>query len=146
MEKEWDLRVRTMSFAVSVLRFCRTLPHTDEAAEVARQLRRSASSSSAHYLAAKRNQSDADYTSKLSRAIEEADESIFWLEFLRHSGMAAERDIRPLREETNELIAIFVASRSTAVERRARKRKRVPKPKPQPGRMTEHRIPDSEDY
>jgi len=54
MAKKWDLRERTMEFAVAVFKFCRTLPKTDEARDVARQLRRSASSVAANYRAAAR--------------------------------------------------------------------------------------------
>jgi hypothetical protein len=97
MEKPWDLHERTMLFAVNVLRFCRTLPHTDEVAEIA--------------------------------AIEEGDEVMFWLELLVDSGIARSADVQPLREEANELVAIFTSSRTTAMERRAKKRKRAPKPR-----------------
>jgi four helix bundle protein len=129
MEKPWDLHERTMLFAVNVLRFCRTLPHTDEVAEIAGQLRRAGSSTGSHYWAARRNQSDSDYIAKMSRAIEERDEVMFWLELLVESGIARSADVQPLREEANELVAIFTSSRTTAMERRAKKRKRAPKPR-----------------
>jgi four helix bundle protein len=141
-DKPWDLRQRTMLFALNVLRLCRTLPKTEEAAEIASQLRRSGGSTGSHYWAAKRNKSDADYINKISGAIEEADESMFWLTLLAESGIATKADTRPLIEETDELISIFVASRTTALERQSRKRKRYPKPTPPPPRSTEFKLPD----
>ena len=57
MEKPWNLRQRTILFAVSVIQFCRTLPRNPECAEIASQLRRASSSIGAHYAAASRNKS-----------------------------------------------------------------------------------------
>src|SRR3954451_24008888 len=101
MAKPWDLRERTLVFAVDVIRFCRTLPHSDEAREIAAQLRRSSSSVAAHYAAAQRNKSDADYINKMSGGIEEADESTFWCDLLTRSEIADEAAAQPLRSEAD---------------------------------------------
>ena len=61
---------------------------------------------------------------------------MFWLSLLGRAGIAATRVTQPLIDEADELISIFVASRTTASERRRAKRKRAPKPKPQEGRST----------
>jgi hypothetical protein len=45
--------------------------------------------------------------------LEEADESLFWLELLLDSGVVEPDKIRPLLRETNELVSIFVASLRT---------------------------------
>ena len=129
MQKPWDLRERTILFTVSVIRFCRQLPRTDEAAEIAKQLRRSASSIGAHYCAAARNKSDKDYINKLSGGIEEGDETTYWFDVLSRSAIGAEDAVKPLRGEANELVSIFVASRETARARlrAARERKRKPR-------------------
>jgi four helix bundle protein len=52
-------------------------------------------------------------TSKLGIVLEEADESLFWLELLQDSGVVEPDRIRPLLRETNELVSIFVASLRT---------------------------------
>ena len=131
-----------MLFALNILRLCRTLPKTEEAAEIASQLRRSGGSTGSHYWAAKRNKSDSAYINKISGAIEEADESIFWLTLLQEAEIARGSDTKPLLDEADELISIFVSSRATATERQSRKRKRFPKPKPEPGRSRTFRLPD----
>jgi len=46
--------------------------------------------------------------------LEEADETLFWLELLVDSGVAQAYKTAPLLKEANELVAIFVASLRTA--------------------------------
>ena len=122
MDKPWDLKERTILFAVSVIRFCRELPRTTEAAEIASQLRRAGGSVGAHYRAAKRNRSTKDFINKMGGAIEEGDECMLWLEVLVMADIAREDLARPLLKEANELVSIFTASRTTAIRRSARKR------------------------
>ena len=120
MSKPWDMRERTVQFAVDVIRFCRTLPQSDEAREIAGQLRRSASSVGAHYAAAQRHKSDDDYINKISGGIEEADESTFWCDLLIRAEIAEAKSTASLRHEADELAKILLACRSTAIERRDR--------------------------
>jgi hypothetical protein len=46
--------------------------------------------------------------------LEEADESLFWLELLVESGIAARDKLAALLKESDELASIFVASLRTA--------------------------------
>jgi len=46
--------------------------------------------------------------------LEEADETLFWLELLVDSGVALPDRAAPLLKEANELVSIFVASLRTA--------------------------------
>ncbi len=114
LKKPWDLRERSLQFAVAVIRFCRTLPRSQEAAEIAGQLRRSASSSAANYRSARRGRSHADFTAKLGIAIDEADEAQFWLEVLVRVDLTTRTAAHPLASEANELVAIFTACQKTA--------------------------------
>jgi four helix bundle protein len=109
-----ELRQRTRRFAVGVIRFCRTLPRTDEAKIVGRQLLRSGTGVGSNYRAACRPRSDADFIAKLGTAIEEADETAFWLEVLVEAATVRERATESLYRECDELIRILVASRETA--------------------------------
>ena len=104
-----DLRTRTKRYALRVIRLFRALPRRDAVAEVlGKQLLRSATSVAAHYREACRAKSDLDFISKLEGAQQELEESELWLELLSDSGVIKPRLIQPLREETNELIAILV--------------------------------------
>jgi four helix bundle protein len=83
-----DLIERTRLFALAVVKFCRTLPRTDEAQDSARHLRRSANSTRSNYRASRKGRSREgrsreEFQSKLQVAFEEADECVDCLEFLR---------------------------------------------------------------
>jgi four helix bundle protein len=108
------LKLRTRQFALSVIRLCRTLPRSQEALVIARQLLRSSTSVGANYRALCRARSNADFVSKLGIVLEETDETLFWLELLVDSGVAGPEKATPLLKEANELVSIFVASLRTA--------------------------------
>jgi four helix bundle protein len=108
------LRNRTKQFALLVIRLCRGLPRTQEGTIITRQLLRSSTSVGANYRAVCRARSDADFVSKLGIVLEEADETLFWLELLVDSGVAQPDKTAPLLKEANELVSIFVASLRTA--------------------------------
>jgi four helix bundle protein len=114
-----DLRTRTKKYALRIIRLFRALPRRDAVAEVlGKQLLRSATSVAAHYREACRAKSDLDFISKLEGAQQELEESELWLELLSDSGVIKPRLIQPLREETNELIAIFVTMTKKVKTRR----------------------------
>jgi four helix bundle protein len=117
MPKAWDLRERTIEFAVLTYRFCRTVPDTAEARDIARQLRRAASSVAANSRALRRSQSDRAFAAKAAVIIEEADEAGFWLELLVLTGVAGTEAVSELLKESNELVAIFTASKKTITAR-----------------------------
>lgn len=73
---------RTKKFVVDNINFFKTLPKTEEAKIIGRQLLRSSSSVGANYRAACRARSQAEFHAKLSIVVEEADESVFWMEVL----------------------------------------------------------------
>jgi four helix bundle protein len=116
-----DLRIRTKKYALRIIRLFRALPRRDAVAEVlGKQLLRSATSVAAHYREACRAKSDLDFISKLEGAQQELDESELWLELLSDAGVIKPHLIQPLREETNELIAIFVTMTKKVKTRRGR--------------------------
>ena len=122
------LKARTKCFALSILEVVDTLPTTRSSAHIGDQLSRAATSAAANYRAACRARSKAEFAAKIGQVLEEADESLFWLEVLleRKTGEAAA--CRALLAEANELTAIFTASSITvranlAREREARRRK-----------------------
>ena len=77
-----ELRQRSMRFAVRVIRFCRSLPDTWEARQLGGQLIRSATSVAMNYRGATRGRSRAEFIAKLGIVVEEADESVGWLELI----------------------------------------------------------------
>jgi four helix bundle protein len=114
-----DLRARTKEYALRIIRLYRALPRRDGVADVlGKQLLRSATSVAAHYREACRAKSDLDFISKLEGAQQELDESDLWLELLADSGVIKPNLVQPLRQETNELIAIFVTMTKNVKTRR----------------------------
>lgn len=108
------MKTRTKQFALRVIRMSRTIPASQEGRIIARQLLRSATSVGANYRAVCRARSSADFISKLGVVLEEADETLFWLELLVEAEIASPEKIRLLLIEANESVAIFVASLRTA--------------------------------
>jgi len=71
------LRERSKQFAILVVRFFKSLPKTDEARIIGKQLLRSATSVAANYRATGRSRSRAEFISKMGTVVDEADESVF---------------------------------------------------------------------
>jgi four helix bundle protein len=109
-----ELKKRTKKVAASIVRFVETLSRGMANDVMGRQLIRSATSVAANYRAVCRSRSRADFVNKLSIVVEEADETLFWLEMLVETGKTLETDISDLKSEMNELLRIFSASRMTA--------------------------------
>ncbi len=113
------LKQRTKHFALLLIRLCRTIPSSQEGRIITRQLLRSATSVAANYRAVCRARSRADFISKLGIVLEEADESLFWLELLVDAGLIQSEKVKMPLAEANELVAIFVTSLRTAKEKSA---------------------------
>ncbi len=132
MPKPWDLFERTALFAEDACRLCDALPSRPAAQEVASQLRRSARGVASNYRAARRGRSDIEFIAKIGTVIEEADESLYWLQHLSATGLMSTTGVEPLRQEANELVALFTAAHKTAKAnleaKTRRKQKRGRKP------------------
>jgi four helix bundle protein len=109
-----ELKGRTTSFALRVLKLYRSLPPCPEGRVIGSQLLRSSTSVAANYRAVCRARSRPEFLFKLGIVEEEADESVFWLEFLVDSGLVTKQKMVNLISEAKQLTAIFVASRRTA--------------------------------
>ena len=107
------LKARTKQFVLDSIGFYQKLPKTEEARIIGRQFMRSSSSVGANYRAACRSRSKAEFHSKISIVIEEADESAFWLEILSDSKIVNAVDVTELLKEANEILAIVARARKT---------------------------------
>jgi len=118
MTKE-ELKNRTKLFALNVFKFLMAMEKSKAVDVVSYQLFKSSSSVAANYRAVCRGKSDADFLNKLKIVDEEADESLFWLEFIQ--GLEIECDkliLEKLIKEANELVSIFSAGIKTIKERK----------------------------
>ena len=109
-----DLRIRSKQFALAAMDITDLLPNKPKAWVVSRQLLRSATSVAANYRAAGRSRSKAEFIAKLGVVVEEADETVFWLEMIQESHLLNSARLQPLIAEANELLRIFSASYQTS--------------------------------
>lgn len=103
-----DLKIRTKQFALRIIRLYTSLPKTNEAQVIGKQVLRSGTSVGAQYREAQRAKSDADFINKVEGSVQELDETGYWLELLKDSGILSAEKLNPLLKETDELTAILV--------------------------------------
>lgn len=111
--KQTDLKERTIAFALAVTAFCRRLPADWPQRRLADQLFRSATSVAANYHAATRARSRREFLSKVGLVAEEAEETVFWLEFAKRAEFATAERSDDLLREARQLLAIFTSSLKT---------------------------------
>ena len=104
---------RTKKLAVRIIKMSEVLPKSWAAEVIGKQIVRCASSVGSNYRAACRAKSTADMINKLKIVEEEADETLFWLELLVESKLMAESSVKELVKETDEILAMTVASINT---------------------------------
>ncbi len=104
------LQARTKQFAIRIVKLFRSLPKTEEARVIGKQVLRSGTSVAANYRAVCRARSKAEFIAKVGVA----DETVFWLELLGETGIVEQKKLMNLLLEANELLAIFAASQRTA--------------------------------
>ena len=109
-----ELKQRTKLFTLRVIKLYQSLPKTTEAQIIGKQLFRAATSVGANYRAACRARSNAEFHSKISIVIEEADETMFWLELLWEAGIIKQELLQNLYNENEELLKIMVVSRKNS--------------------------------
>jgi four helix bundle protein len=103
-----DLKQRTKSYALRIIKVYTALSKSTEAQVLGKQVLRSGTSIGAHYREALRARSDAEYISKMETALQELEETTYWLELLIEAELLDSDRLQPLLEETNQIIAIFV--------------------------------------
>ena len=116
-----QLLQRTNIFSHNAVDLALELPNTYLGNHIKGQLIRCSTSVAANYRAACLAQSKKSFVAKLSIVIEEADESIFWIEFsIKRKLLLKERAKISFKErakisflEAKELTSIFVSSRKT---------------------------------
>jgi four helix bundle protein len=110
-----DLKNRTKQFAIETIRFVNSLPKSKANDVISYQVLKSATSVAANYRASLRGRSSAEFISKLNIVLEEADESMLWLEIIEETNEVLDKNkLKYLHKESDELTAIFTASLKTA--------------------------------
>ncbi len=111
-----DLKKRSNLFAHNCVKLALQLPKNKLGIHIEGQLIRCSTSVAANYRAACLGQSKKAFISKLGIVIEEADECIFWVEFLQEEKLMNNTECQNIIKESKELTAIFITSRITATK------------------------------
>lgn len=105
---------KTKRFAVKIIRFANALMSEKKEYIISRQVLRSGTAIGANTRESWNAQSKADFISKLSIALKEADETLYWLEILFESEMISAKTFNDLHSDLKEILALLTASVKTA--------------------------------
>jgi len=117
MSGDGNLKDRTREFALRVVRLYAALPKVTVAQVLGKQLLRAGTSVGAHYREGTRSRSDAEFISKLEGALQELEETRYWLELLTAERLGPRADVESLTGEADELAAMLTASVRTVKAR-----------------------------
>lgn len=108
-----EFRDRTKNFAIRIIHFCKTLPRTQEGGIISNQLLRCGTSVGSNYRAVCRARSRNEFYSKLCIVVEEADETLFWLELIRDARIKQNETLNSLLKEAEENLSVVATARKT---------------------------------
>ncbi|WP_395077599.1 four helix bundle protein [Flavobacterium sp.] len=108
-----QLKGRTKKFSIMVIDLVEKMPSTISTRVILNQIVKSATSVGANYRAVCRARSDREFVSKMNIVLEEADETLFWLEIIIEKEWINKSDVEAIWNEGNELTVIFVSSLKT---------------------------------
>ena len=110
---EKTFKARTKKLAIAIIKQVDKLPRSLATDVIARQLVRSGTSIGANYRAACRAKSTPDMINKLKIVEEESDETEYWFELLVEAGLVSKSQIADIYKETDEILAMTIASIKT---------------------------------
>ena len=108
------LKQRTKLFALRVIKLYQSLSKATVDQVIGKQMLRSATSVASNYRAACRARSNAEFYSKVCIVVEEADETMFWLELLWEADIVKQELLQSLYQENEEILKIMVISRKNS--------------------------------
>lgn len=118
-----ELKLRTKNFSLLVIDLVEKLPNSISVKAVANQIVRSGTSVGANYRAVCRARSDREFVAKMNIVLEEADETLFWIEIIMAKQWISNLELEVVWKEGNELTSIFVSSLKTVNDRINRENK-----------------------
>ena len=110
--KESILKLKTEAFAFRIIKLYKFLVKQNESV-ISKQIYRSGTSIGANVAESINAQSSADFISKLSIALKEANETEYWLKALYQGKFIDEKGFQSLFNDNEEIIKILVRSIKT---------------------------------
>lgn len=105
---------RTKKLAVDIILLYDKTRKTDSFRIVGKQVIRSVTSTAANYRAASLSRSKREFYSKMCITVEEADETLFWLEIMEETKMIDSAILKPYQKEALEILKIVSSGRKNA--------------------------------
>ena len=115
--KDNVLKEKSYAFALRIVKLCKYMSTEKKEYILSKQLLRSGTSVGALIREAEFAQSKADFISKLSIALKEANETDYWLSLLKDSSYLSDKMYQSISPEIKELIRLLVSSIKTTKER-----------------------------
>ena len=107
--KENIIAIKSDQYADRVVKMYQFLTSHRNEQILSKQILRSGTSIGANVVESQNAQSDADFVSKLSIALKEADESLYWLKKLHKGGFITENEFSSMESDNSELIKLLTS-------------------------------------
>ena len=105
---------KSLDFAVRIVNVSKYLMNESKEYILSKQLMRSGTSIGANVAEAQRGQSKADFIAKMSIALKEANETLYWLKLLHRTEYLIDKQFESLNKDLQEIISLLTASCKTA--------------------------------
>lgn len=110
---------RTKKFSADVIFFVESLKKTKSANVITYQLVKSATSIAANYRAVCRARSKAEFYAKVCIVVEEADESLFWLELIKDTKLSTElTELNRLLDESEQILKVVAKAKNARFDKK----------------------------
>ncbi len=104
------IQQKSYKFAIRIVHLYAYLRDNKHEYTLSKQLLRSGTSVGANLREGKRAQTRADFAAKLSIALKEAEESLFWLELLKEGGFITNDEFNSMYADCEELVKMLVSA------------------------------------
>ena len=104
---------KSEAFGSRIIKMYQYLTNVKKESVISKQVLRSGTSIGANVSESRNAQSTADFISKLSIALKEADETSFWIKSLYEGGYIKEKEFQSIHGDCVEIIKILVSSIKT---------------------------------
>ena len=115
--KKTPLLDSSYKFSLQIFNLCRSIASKHNEFVITKQLLRSGTSIGANIQEATEAQSRKDFISKLSIALKEAKESIYWLRLLKDADLGQQEVMENQIQQCNELKYMLIASIKTSKDK-----------------------------
>jgi len=122
--KQLELEKRTLEFSNNLIDAINKLPKNQVNYKISGQVIASGTSIGANYREANSAESEKDFKHKIGISFKESKETRYWLDILIHTNPNNLNDLKPLRQESDELTKIFGKSFNTCKKKEEKAKNR----------------------